>query len=215
MTDDERPPDPTESLRLIEQQRSEVGRRLEVDYRWYYVPWGIAWLASFGLLFLRYGPDGQVLVPMPGALPFVVLAVTSVGAVVLTAVNGARSSRHIAGDSRQAGLMYGVSWTIAYAWMGVLFGRISDFLPADEARLLWPAGAIGLAGILYLTGGAIWRDRAMSGLGLWLTLTNLIGVLFGPGWHSLIAALAGGGGLILAGLLFTARARSRLRSATT
>lgn len=207
MTDDERPPAPEESLRLIEQQRSEVGRRLDGGYLPYYLPWGIAWLLSFGLLFLRYGPEGQVLLPMPGSLPFVVLAVTCVAAAGITAGLGARSARHIAGQSRTIGMMYGFSWPIAYAWMGVLFGRVSDHLPPEESRLLWPAGAIGVAGILYLAGGTIWQDRAMYGLGLWITLTNIVGVVVGPGWHSLVAALAGGGGLILAGLLFRGRTR--------
>jgi hypothetical protein len=48
------------------------------------------------------------------------------------------------------------------------------------------------------------RQRAHS---LWLTAINIVGVLAGPGWHALVIALAGGGGMLLAGDLSRRRRR--------
>ena len=58
--DDAAPVSAAESLRLIEAQRAATERSLTPDPRLIYWPWGVAWLVGFGLLFLRYGPDGQV-----------------------------------------------------------------------------------------------------------------------------------------------------------
>ncbi len=54
--------------------------------------------------------------------------------------------------------------------------------------------------MLYLAGSAIWSDRGMFVLGAWIGLANIAGAIAGPGWHSLVIALAGGGGLLVAGL---------------
>jgi hypothetical protein len=40
----------------------------------------------------------------------------------------------------------------------------------------------------------------MFTLGVWITVANIGGVVAGPGWHSLVVCLAGGGGLIMSSL---------------
>jgi hypothetical protein len=60
---------------------------------------------------------------------------------------------------------------------------------------------VALTGALHMVGGAIYRDRSLFTLGIWTSVINVVGVLFGAGWHSLIVAVLGGGGMLLAGYL--------------
>ncbi|BCJ65845.1 hypothetical protein [Polymorphospora rubra] len=49
-------------------------------------------------------------------------------------------------------------------------------------------------------------------LGAWISGSNIVGVVAGPGWHSLVAALAGGGGMLVTGwLLHRAAVRATRR----
>ncbi|MCY1137345.1 transporter [Actinoplanes sp. Pm04-4] len=206
--DDDAPPlDPAESLALIERERAQVGRDLSPDPRLMYWPWGIAWLVTFTLFFLRYGPDGRVFVDLPGWLPLVALAVCMIAAGIVTGVAGSRVSRRVMGPSNRQGAMYGISWSVAFTAFSVLFSQISDVLPEDKAGLLWAGGMVAVTGALHMAGAAIWNDRDMFILGSWTSLINIVGILAGPGWHSLIVAVAGGGGMMAAGLIGWLRQR--------
>ena len=67
--------------------------------------------------------------------------------------------------------------------------------------MLWSALSVAVVGMLYMAGAAIFQARDMFTLGAWITLVNIGGVLAGPGWHSLVISLAGGGGLLVGGLV--------------
>jgi hypothetical protein len=199
--DDAAPASAAESLRLIEAQRDVAERSLRPDPRLTYWPWGFAWFVGFGLLFLRHGPHEEVRVDMPSVLPLLTLYALMIIAFVVSGVAGAKANRHISGDSSSRGRMYGFSWFLGFVGMAVLCVHVSPFLPPDEIGLLWAAASMGLVGVLYLAGGAAWNSRDMFVLGLWLTIINIAGVLAGPGWHSLVVSLAGGGGMLVAGLV--------------
>jgi hypothetical protein len=199
--DDVAPTSAAESLRLIQDQRDVAERSLRPDPRLIYWPWGIAWFVGFGLLFLRHGPHGQVRVDMPDALPLITLYLLMIIAFVVSGVAGAKANRHISGDSSARGRMYGWSWFFGFAGAAVICVHFSDLLPEAEVGLLWAAMSVGVVSVLYLAGGATWHSRDMFVLGLWLTLSNIAGVLAGPGWHSLVVSLAGGGGMLAAGLV--------------
>ena len=200
--DDELPPaDPAESLRLIERERSETERSLTPDPRFLLWPWGLAWLIGFTLYFLRFGPDDRIFVDMPSWLPLTVLLSLILAAGVVTGVVGARAGRSITGPSSQQGLMYGITWSVAFAGVAVVLSRVSDLLPVAEANLLWAGTMVAITGALHMAGGAIWHDRSLFALGAWTSVVNVGGVLAGPGWHSLIVAVLGGGGMLVAGTL--------------
>jgi hypothetical protein len=207
-TDDDLPlGDPAESLALIERERANLERDLTPDPRLMLWPWGFAWLIGFGVFFLRYGPDGRVLVDLPDWLPLVFLLVLMAGAGILTGVIGARHGRQVSGPSSRQGLLYGLTWSLSFAALSTLFSQFSDQLPEDQAGLLWAGGMVALTGALHMAGGAIWNDRDLFTLGAWTSVINVVGIICGPGWHSLIVALAGGGGMILAGLIGWMRLR--------
>ncbi len=201
LEDDAAPASAAESLRMIESQRAAAQRSLAPDPRLIYWPWGIAWLIGFSLLFLRHGPHEQVRWDMPSWLPLTVLYVLMGGASVASGITGARANRHVTGESSTKGRMYGLSWFLGFASMAVILDHFGPMLPQDEQGLLWAASSIALVGLLYMTGAAIWKAPELFVLGAWVTISNLGGVLAGPGWHSLVAALAGGGGLIVAGFV--------------
>jgi hypothetical protein len=200
--DEELPPsDPAESLRLIAQERAAAERQLTPDPRLLLWPWGLAWLIGFAVYFLRYGPDGRVYVHMPSFVPLAVLLGLIMIAGVITGVVGARASRQVTGPSSRQGAMYGMTWSVAFAGMAVLFTRISNLLPGAEANLLWAGAMVALTGALHMAGGAVWNDRSLFVLGASISAVNVVGVIIGPGWHALIVSVLGGGGIILAGAL--------------
>jgi len=204
-TDDEAPP--TDPLALIERERANLARSLTPNPLLMLWPWGFAWLLGFGLFFLRYGPDGRVFVDMPEWLPLVTLMLLLLAAGAVTGVAGAHSSRQLAGPSTRQGFMYGLTWSLGFSGMAVVFSRLGGFLPDDQLGLLWAGGIVALTSALHMAGGAIWNDRTLFLLGAWTCVINVIGVLIGPGWHSLILAIAGGGGMIAAGLISWSRLR--------
>ncbi|WBB65456.1 transporter [Micromonospora sp. WMMD812] len=201
------PADAAAALRLIEAQRAAAARRLEPDARLVYWPWGVAWLVGFGLFFLRFSPGERVLVRLPDWLPLSVLFVLLVAAAAVQVVAGARAYSQVTGDSSRRGRWYGCAWALGSLSIFAGLGRINDQLPHDLAELLWSATAVGLTGALHMAGGAIWLDRDLFRLGVWISVINLAGTFAGPGWHALVIAVAGGGGILVAGAL--ARLRQR------
>ncbi|GAB3948283.1 hypothetical protein GCM10027614_45070 [Micromonospora vulcania] len=168
---------------------------------------GVAWLVGFGLFFLRFSPDGRVLLRLPDWLPLTVLFVLLAAAAAVQAVAGARAYGQVSGDSARRGRWYGCAWALGSVTVYAVLGRVSGHLPHDLAGLLWSATAVGLTGALHMAGGAIWLDRDLFRLGVWISVINLAGTFAGPGWHALVIAIAGGGGILVAGAL--ARARQR------
>jgi hypothetical protein len=201
-TDDERPPaDPAESLRLIARERAAASRRLTPDPRLLLWPWGFAWLIGFGLYFLRFGPDEHIYVDMPEFLPLTVLLTVMTLAGITTGIVGARAGRQTSGPSSRQGAMYGFTWSVSFTGMAVLLSRVSSLLPTPTANLLWAGAMVALLGALHMAGGALWNDRVLYVLGVSISVVNLLGIIIGPGWHALIVAVFGGGGMLVAGLV--------------
>ncbi|MEH1167795.1 transporter [Micromonospora sp. CPCC 205539] len=201
------PTDAAAALRLIQDQQVATARRLEPDARLVYWPWGVAWLVGFGLLFLRFSPDDRVLLRLPDWLPLTALFALLVLAGAVQAVASARAYGQVTGDSSRRGIWYGCSWALGQVSVYAALGRVTEYLPPDLATLLWSATAVGLTGALHMAGGAIWLDRDLFRLGVWISVINLAGTFAGPGWHALVIAVAGGGGILVAGTLASLRQR--------
>ena len=199
LNEDDRPP--ADPLAVIAQERAEAERRLTPDPRLFLWPWGFAWLLGFLLMFLRYGPDGRSLVDLPAWLPLTVLLLLMIAAGVVSGVGGARAGRHVTGPSSRQGALYGISWGLAFTGMSTVLAQFNGVLTEEQNGLLWAGTMVGLAGALHMAGGAMFGDRNLFLLGAAVTVINLVGVLFGAGWHSLIIALAGGGGMLFVGFI--------------
>jgi hypothetical protein len=208
MDPDDRPlSDPAATLALIEAQRATAERRLNPHPIVWYGPWGTAWLLGFGLLFLRFGPDGKVFVDMPEWLPLVVLYASLVGALVVSTLFASRAFKHVRGESARQGTMYGLAWALTFAGIGTTTGVFADRLPDDLGGMLWGSVSVAAVGTMHMAGAAIWRDLMMFILGAWITVVNIAGVLAGPGWHSLLIAVLGGGGMLGTGVVLWLRSR--------
>jgi Na+-transporting methylmalonyl-CoA/oxaloacetate decarboxylase beta subunit len=206
--DDDAPPaSAAESLELIRKEQAAAARTLELNPLLYYVPWGVAWLVGFGLLFLRFGPDDRVFVNLPDWLPLVSLFTLMALAMVTTTVLTTSRGRAVQGRSSWQGTAYGFTWFLSFAGVGSTLSHFARLLPEPEQGLLWASASVGLVATLYMAGAAVWTSRDMFIFGAWLTVINIAGVAAGPGWHSLIIGIGGGGGLILLGLLLWLRAR--------
>jgi hypothetical protein len=199
--------DPAESLRLIEQERAQTERVLTPDPRLLLWPWGVAWLIGFSVYFLRFGPNGRIFVDLPSWLPLAVLMGLIVVAGIITGITGARAGRQVSGPTSTQGAMYGITWTVAFFGVSIVLSQVSGELPDDKLNLLWAGVMVALTGALHMAGAAIFRDRSLFVLGAWTSLINIVGVIAGAGWHSLIVAIAGGGGMVVAGTLQWLRLR--------
>ncbi|WP_199853760.1 transporter [Plantactinospora sp. BB1] len=210
---DELPPaDPAAALRLIAEQQAEAARRLSPNLLWYYWPWGLAWLIGFGLFFLRFGPGGRVFVDLPSWLPLLTLLTLLIAAGITSGIVGGRTYGQVTGDSNRRGLWYGLAWGLGFTGVSTALGQVSEHLPEDLAGLLWAGVTVGLTGALHMAGGAIWLDRNMFRLGVWISVINIAGMIAGTGWHALLISVAGGGGMLVAGVHFLLRDRHRSRS---
>ncbi|WP_432829754.1 transporter [Dactylosporangium sp. CA-092794] len=206
--DDDAPPaSAAESLELIRKEQAAAARTIALNPLLYYVPWGGAWLIGFGLLFLRFGPGGRVLVDLPAWLPLTSLFLLMAVAMASTAVVSAVRGRGLEGRSSWQGTAYGFTWFFAFAGVGTTTNRFAGLLPEPERGLLWASASVGLVGAMYMAGAAIWLSRDMFIFGALLTVINIAGVLAGPGWHSLFISLGGGGGLCLLGIVLQVRTR--------
>jgi hypothetical protein len=203
--DEENSLSPQESLRLISSQQQRARQVFFGDALMYWGPWGFAWLIGFGLFFLHQGLHGEPYVNMPGNLPLIVLFCLMAAAMVISAIAGVKAGRLIQGPSNVQGMMYGFSWFFGFISVVALGIRFAAGLPDDEQAVLWSGMAVGMTGALYLAGAAMWQDWSMFVMGLWLTAINAVGITLGPGWHPLLVSVAGGGGLLIVGLVLRMR----------
>ena len=126
---------------------------------------------------------------------------------VFSGVVGHKATHGVAGESAERGAMYGWSWAVAFLGFGVIASRFEAYLPEAQFGLLMGSLPVLITAILYMSGGAVWRDRHQFGFGVWLSVVNALGVLAGPGWHSLAVAVLGGGGMLASAALQRSRRR--------
>jgi len=200
LTEDELPPaDPAESLRMIERERAETELNITPDPRGFLWPWGFAWVIGFGVFFLRFGPHDRVFVDLPDWLPLALLLPLFLAAGIFTGWFGSRLGRSIKGPSSRQGAMYGITWSVGYASLAVVLSTTNGLLSDPAGNMLWAGAMVALTGVMHMAGGTIFNDRNLFALGIYTNVVNVIGVFAGAGWHALILAVLGGGGMLVAG----------------
>ena len=138
MDDDPAPMSAEESLSLIAQQNRRMRRELGGGPARMLAAWALAWLLGWGLTYL--GAIGVV--PVPGWVPGVVVAVLFVVAITYTAYVSTRAGRGIRGPSKLVGAMYGWSWALGAAGLMVVDIRITNFgvLAASLPQVIFSLG---------------------------------------------------------------------------
>lgn len=192
---------PEETLRLINNQQHQTARIIRGPILAYWGVWGIVWLISFGVFFLQQGLNGTPYVQMPVTVPLILLFCLLAAAVIWTIAYSAHTGRHVKGKANTRNLMYGLTWAGSFACVSAVASRFSDRLPTDEQSVLWAGLSVGVTGALYMAGGAIWQEWSLFLMGIWLLVVDVVGISLGPGWHSLLISVAGGGGLLIGGII--------------
>jgi len=203
--DDPAPMSAEESLNLIAQQHRRMRRELGGGPARMLAAWALAWLLGWGLTYLSVTD----VVAIPGWVAGVVVAVFFVLAMAYTTYSSIRIGRGIRGPSRTVGAMYGYGWALGSIGLMVIDIRITNFnaLSSDQVSLLWSGTWLLLTGVMYLAGGMVWQDKLMYGLGGWMIVSSAASVLVGFPANFLVLALCGGGGFLLASIVYFLRER--------
>lgn len=202
--DDARPMTPEESLALIAKQAEDTRREIGPNPAVLLAVWGLVWLFGFGFIFLSAPP--MSLMPLWLAAGIAVAAFA--GAIAYSAIYGVRAGRGVRGPSRIVGAMYGWSWMIAFGGLTVVnVGLIRLGLDPELIPLLWSGTSLMLTGLMYLAGGMLWQSKLQYGLGVWIVVCGAASVLAGAPHNFLVLSLAGGGGFLVASLVFLVRPR--------
>jgi len=206
--------DPAESLRIIADQTSKVRAR-EPDERLLFAVWGTAWLVGYLALYLTAEgtlPGGRDLDDggtMPASWAFAVFGSLIIAAVVTTVVHTVRGTVGIQGVTPRTGAMYGWSWFLGFAGMGLILGGLERAGASDTVMALASnALACLVVGVLYMAGGAFWQDTRQYAIGVWILLVAAGALYAGlPGTYLVMGCLGGGG--FFAGALGAHLARRR------
>lgn len=202
---DDAPLDPRDGLAIVAAQQRRV-RDSEIDDRLLFGVWGLAWLVGYAVQWRTALTSGTRTSTGQGGLVFAIIALV---ALVITLVHIAHATRGVAGVSKQAGAMFGIAWSIGFTGQGLLVAGVARADASPEVIAIVANGAACLVvGLLYMAGGAIWRQRALFLIGAWMIATAAAASLVPMPDGYLVMSLAGGGGL-LAGAVITAVHRRR------
>jgi hypothetical protein len=166
-----------------------------------YVSFGLALVVGYGAFALSYGDEP--ILPIPSAVPVILLLVGLLTAVTFTGVGTARARR--AHDAVIEGML-AASWLVGFGALFLVITALSTALQEQDVHtLLWPTGSGLVIGLLYLAAGVAHRDGLQYGLGAWLAVTSPA-ALFLQGANVYWAlALAGGVAYLVAAALESRR----------
>ncbi|HIY66709.1 MAG TPA: hypothetical protein H9830_10590 [Candidatus Agrococcus pullicola] len=114
-----------------------------------------------------------------------------------------RATRHLRGSSDEAEAwgeqMLGTSWATAFIALALAISGLAATLDIQEAQVvMWPAGPVGVVGMINIAEGVVRRNQLHYALGSWLVIVAGAALLLptpGPFW---VLALAGGLGYVVA-----------------
>ena len=171
--------------------------RVLLDNRPSYLSFGLAWLLGHGAYALSHGADP--LVRLPAAVPSALLIAGLLIAMVITSVVTMRAQRGVTGADAVVGQLLAASWLVGFGALFFVITALSSALAQDDLKmLLWPTGSGLIVGLLYLAGGAAYRDVLQYALGAWLALTSTAALLLDGASPYWVLAVAGGGSYLLA-----------------
>lgn len=174
--------------------------RVLLDNRPSYLSFGMAWLLGHGAYALSHGDDPVLRLPV--AVPSVLLIAGLAIAMVVTSIVTMRAQRGVTGKDAVVGNLLAVSWLIGFGALFFVITALSSALAQDDLKmLLWPTGSGLIVGLLYLAGGAAYRDVLQYALGAWLALTSSAALFLDGASPYWVLAIAGGGSYLVAAAL--------------
>ncbi|MFD4431100.1 ABC transporter permease [Nocardia sp. NPDC058497] len=174
--------------------------RVLLDNRPSYLSFGMAWLVGHGAYALSHGDDP--LLRLPAAVPSALLIAGLAIAMVVTSIVTMKAQRGVTGRDAMVGNLLAVSWLIGFGALFFVISALSSALAQDDLKmLLWPTGSGLIVGLLYLAGGAAYRDVLQYALGAWLALTSSAALFLDGASPYWVLAIAGGGSYLVAAAL--------------
>jgi len=191
---DDAPPDPRQGLAIVAAQRRRV-RDSDVDSRILFGVWGLGWLVAYGVQWWDATTSPTGTSTARGGIAFGAIMLV---ALVVTLVHVARAGRGLAGASQQIGAMYGSAWGIGFAGQGLIVVGIVN-AGANPVVIAIVANSIAclVVGMMYMAGGALWRETAMYVIGAWMIAVAAAASLVSMPTGYLVMSLAGGGGMLV------------------
>lgn len=174
-----------ESLELIERQEVEMNRDFATFLVRLYATWAVLWFVAFAALYVAGSGWFSY-----GVVVVVIGAAVLIGAAVST-VLGVRSGSGRRGPSMVGGALYGWTWLFGFAALVVVNLSIMGDLPGEVVPVLWTGSVMVLAGVLFMAGGAMFRDVGQYVLGGWLLLVGVACVLVSADYQALVIAFGG------------------------
>lgn len=196
----EQPFDPRAAFASITATEDRTRKSIGPNVATLYFVWAAAYLLGYGLL--QCSTAGWI--PLSFTTALLIGAAILLAAIAFSAWAGIRSGQQVRGDSRFAGMAYGMSWMAGFATLAVFSIAINTLLPdAERVTTGWliNAAAIMIVAIMYMAGAAIFQDKPMFVLGSCFTVVNIAGLLAGPTLFMVIFAVAGPLLLCTAGVL--------------
>ena len=180
--------DPRAALALADETQARAEMALYPHTPLLYLLWGTVWLVGYGAL---HGNRYEWLPLTLGQALAIFFAALSVG-VVVSAILGIRASLGIRGPSALQGAVYGWTWGLSFGVVGLLSGVIATAISAEQLRgFIINAIAILVVGIMYMVGGALFRDLSMSVMGAWFLVVDIVALLVGPAYFLIIFLILG------------------------
>ena len=199
--------DPRAALASMNQAAAATRASIEPNTAVIYFVWSAAYLLGYGLL---HGAAFSWL-PLAYGTALLIGAAVLLAAVAYTAVAGIRSGSQIRGDSKFAGMAYGMSWMGGFLIVALFSIAISRLLAGtDQLVTGWLINSVAIlvVGIMYMAGAAIFGDRPMFLLGACFTVLNAAGLIAGAQAFISIFAIGGPILFIAAGVLALVRRRA-------
>ena len=176
---------------LIMQEAGERARHeFRRSHRGSFTVWGVILLLGYGSMWLTARGQHPFHGPNPGAFAAVTLLASGAG---LATVAQARAESGVGGRSAWRWRVHAVSLIAGLAAMFLLEGALYRTGASRAVIGIFEAAApILVAGLFYLSSGALWLDWPVSGLGIWLVAVAAAAGFAGPVGIWAVGSLAGG-----------------------
>ncbi len=201
-------------MRVLADQAATAERQLAYPDHVMYLVWGAVYALGYLPLALSRGEWAVVDLPLGVALgTFFACLITGIG---LSIWIGSRFARGLRGVGARQGLLYGLSWWLAFLGVAGVSSRLSQMgVEGDDMGLLINGVSMLLVGVLFMAGGVVWSDRTQFTIGAAVCGATTIALVAGLPVYYWVMSVLVGGGLFLVGLVLAVRHPPRQQGTRT
>lgn len=198
--------DPRQALQVSSETEARTGRTLQPRVALQYVIWGSAWLIGYGVL---HGSSHGWL-PLEYSTALIIFGIAITLGVASSIWLSITVSIGIRGESAFRGAVYGWTWLLGFAVVFFAANRIAQVGTDQQfTGMMVNALAVLVVGMMYMSGGALWRDIPMLVLGIWFLLVDVMSLIAGPEQFITVYLTLGVGGFYAAALVTNLQQRRR------